>query len=248
MTTSYDAVVLAGGAARRLGGADKPALPVGGRMLLDRVLAACAGARRTVVVGPRRPTGRPVRWTREEPAGGGPLPALAAGLAALHGDDVREAAGGGTAEQARGAGRDGGGVVLVFAADLPFLTAATAAALVRALDGNDAEDEDGGSQADAPSRDVPSWEGVVLTDTGGRDQPLAAAYRAEPLRREIALLRTEHGQLTGLPLRFLTGELRLRRIADPTGDASFDCDTWEDVAAARARFGAGSEGPDDPER
>ncbi|MGO4426310.1 NTP transferase domain-containing protein, partial [Streptomyces sp. MCAF7] len=53
---TYDAVILAGGAARRLGGADKPALRVGARPLLDRVLDACRGAERTVVVGPRRPT------------------------------------------------------------------------------------------------------------------------------------------------------------------------------------------------
>ncbi|MYS05028.1 NTP transferase domain-containing protein, partial [Streptomyces sp. SID6041] len=37
MTTPHDAVVLAGGAARRLGGADKPGVRVGGRPLLDRV-------------------------------------------------------------------------------------------------------------------------------------------------------------------------------------------------------------------
>ena len=42
---AYDAVVLAGGAARRLGGADKPGVRVGGRALLDRVLTACADAR-----------------------------------------------------------------------------------------------------------------------------------------------------------------------------------------------------------
>jgi hypothetical protein len=77
----------------------------------------------------------------------------------------------------------------------------------------------------------------MLVDANGRDQPLAAAYRVEPLRRELALLGAEHGSLTGLPLRLLTGELTLRRVADPTGDASFDCDTWEDVAAARARLG-----------
>ncbi|MEU9382801.1 NTP transferase domain-containing protein, partial [Streptomyces sp. NPDC048279] len=41
---AYDAIVLAGGAARRLGGADKPSVRVGGRPLLDRVLTACAGA------------------------------------------------------------------------------------------------------------------------------------------------------------------------------------------------------------
>ncbi len=205
MTTSYDAVVLAGGAARRLGGTDKPALAVGGRMLLDRVLAACAAADRTVVVGPRRPTARPVRWTREQPAGGGPLPALAAGLAALTGGD-RPAA------------------VVVLAADLPFLTARTLTALTDALTGAEA------------------CEGVLLTDPAGRDQPLAAAYAAEPLRRETALLRTEHGTLAGLPLRLLTGELSLRRIADPTGEASFDCDTWDDVAVARARLDGESKG------
>jgi molybdopterin-guanine dinucleotide biosynthesis protein A len=197
MTTRYDAVVPAGGAARRLGGADKPALAVGGRTLLDRVLAVCAGADRTVVVGPRRPTARPVRWTREEPAGGGPLPALAAGLAALDGADRPP-------------------VVLVLAADLPFLTVDTVATLLGALAGD--------------------WEGVLLTDAGGRDQPLAAAYRAEPLRREAALLRAEYGTLSGLPLRLLTGGLTLRRIPDPTGRASFDCDTWEDVAVARSRL------------
>jgi molybdopterin-guanine dinucleotide biosynthesis protein A len=197
MTTSYDAVVPAGGAARRLGGTDKPALAVGGRTLLDRVLAVCADAERTVVVGPRRPTARPVHWTREEPAGGGPLPALAAGLAALGGPDRPP-------------------VVLVLAADLPFLTADTVAALTGALTGE--------------------WEGVLLTDAGGRDQPLAAAYRAEPLRREAALLRSEYGTLSGLPLRLLTAELTLRRIPDPTGRASFDCDTWEDVAVARSHL------------
>ncbi|WP_438949006.1 NTP transferase domain-containing protein, partial [Streptomyces harbinensis] len=37
----FDAIVLAGGAARRLGGADKAAVTVGGRPLLDRVLDAC---------------------------------------------------------------------------------------------------------------------------------------------------------------------------------------------------------------
>ncbi|MGX1620665.1 NTP transferase domain-containing protein, partial [Streptomyces sp. NPDC055506] len=77
---AYDAVVLAGGAARRLGGADKPGVRVGGRALLDRVLAACDGARTTVVVAAARPTARPVTWAREDPPGGGPLAALDAGL------------------------------------------------------------------------------------------------------------------------------------------------------------------------
>ena len=95
----YDGLVLAGGAARRLGGADKPGLVVGGATLLDRVLEACSGAARTVVVGPARESSRPVVWVREDPPGGGPVPALVAGLAEV------------TAE-----------VVVLLAADLPFLT------------------------------------------------------------------------------------------------------------------------------
>lgn len=192
---AYDAVVLAGGAARRLGGADKPGLAVAGRALIDRVLDACAGAGTTVVVGPRRPTPRPVQWSREDPPGGGPLAALGAGLRAV------------TAEY-----------VLLLAADLPFLTRTTVHALLTELAAE------------------PSYEGVVLTDPGGRDQPLAAAYRTEALRRELALIATEHGGVAGLPLRMLTHELALRRLPDPTGNASFDCDTWDDLSTARAHI------------
>ncbi|MET7857963.1 NTP transferase domain-containing protein [Streptomyces sp. NPDC005318] len=191
--TVYDAIVLAGGAAKRLGGADKPAVRVGGRALLDRVLAACADAAVTVVVGGRRPTLRAVTWTREEPQGGGPLAALGAG--------VRQT----TAEH-----------VLVLSADLPFLGEGTVKALLAA--------------AGHGERD-----GALCVDQDGRDQPLVAVYRAEPLRRELALLATEHGSLAGLPLRLLAHELDLARVeAGPL--ASFDCDTWEDIAAARARI------------
>lgn len=196
MGMSYDAIVLAGGAARRLGGADKPALSVGGRTLLDRVLDACPDARTTVVVGGRRATTRPVHWTREDPPGGGPVAALDAGLRRT------------TAE-----------LVLVLSADLPFLDRETVRALL-----------------EAPSSPVtPAADGAMLRDPDGRDQPLVAAYRAEPLRREIALLAAEHGTLTGLPLRALTAELDLARVTSRPL-ASFDCDTWDDLAAARARI------------
>ncbi|MGW8697294.1 NTP transferase domain-containing protein [Streptomyces eurythermus] len=188
----YDAVVLAGGAARRLGGADKPGVRVGGRALLDRVLAACADARTTVVVAAPRPTARPVRWTREDPPGGGPLAALAAGL--------RHTTAGHT---------------VVLSADLPFLRPGTLRRLLTAL------------------RDTGA-DGALLTDAGGRDQPLVAAYRTAALRRELAALAAAHGALTGLPLRRLTGTLRLTRVPDPL--ASFDCDTWDDIADARARI------------
>ncbi|MFG2498422.1 NTP transferase domain-containing protein [Streptomyces sp. NPDC048441] len=188
----YDAVVLAGGGARRLGGADKPGVRVGGRALLDRVLGACSGAGVTIVVAAPRPAARPVVWAREEPAGSGPLAALDAGL--------------------RCAGAD---LVVVLSADLPFLGEPTVLRLLAALRESDAD-------------------GAVLTDPGGRDQPLVAAYRSASLRREIGLLSAEHDGVTGLPLRLLTARLELTRVADPV--ASFDCDTWDDIAAARARI------------
>ncbi|MFJ6747863.1 MULTISPECIES: NTP transferase domain-containing protein [unclassified Streptomyces] len=200
--TDHDAIVLAGGAARRLGGADKPALSVGGRPLLDRVLAACPDAAITVVVGPGRPAGRAVVHALEDPPGGGPLAALEAGLRHT------------TAP-----------TVLVLSADLPFLTPATVRTLLTEAT-RPAAGDDG-----APPRD-----GAVLRDGEGRDQPLVAAYRTEPLRRLLALLRAERGDLAGLPLRPLLAELALERVPDATSTASFDCDTWEDISAARARI------------
>ncbi|WP_234042449.1 NTP transferase domain-containing protein [Streptomyces marianii] len=189
----YDAIVLAGGDAERLGGADKPGVSVGGRTLLDRVLRASRGAGRTVVVGGRRPTARPVTWTRETPPGGGPLAALHAGLR-----------------------RTGAPTVVVLSADLPFLDDGTVRRLVDAVDS-------GGR------------EGALLVDADGRDQSLVAAYRAEPLHRELALIAAEHGGLSGLPLRLLTSELDLDRVAaGPL--AAYDCDTWEDIVTARARI------------
>ncbi|KOG74465.1 molybdopterin-guanine dinucleotide biosynthesis protein, partial [Streptomyces varsoviensis] len=109
--SGYDAVVLAGGAARRLGGADKPSVRVGGRTLLNRVLAACADAGSIVVVGPERPTATKVTWTREEPSGGGPVAALAAGLRHVRADTV-----------------------LVLSADLPFLDKEAVRTLLTALE------------------------------------------------------------------------------------------------------------------
>ncbi|MGX1613671.1 molybdenum cofactor guanylyltransferase [Micromonospora chalcea] len=111
--TGYAAVVLAGGAARRMGGVDKPGRPVGGRPMLHRVLAAVADADQRIVVGASGPLPDGVRTTREEPPGGGPVAATAAGLALL--DPATT-------------------TVALLAADLPLLTAAAVTELRRALD------------------------------------------------------------------------------------------------------------------
>ena len=104
------AIVLAGGASRRLG-VDKPEERVGGRRLLDVALAAVADADAVVVVGPQRDVPDKVTVLREDPPGCGPVPALAAGLAALP---------------------DGPADVAVLAADLPRITPEVVAALAAA--------------------------------------------------------------------------------------------------------------------
>jgi molybdopterin-guanine dinucleotide biosynthesis protein A len=77
--SAYDAVVLAGGRSSRFG-SDKLAAVVDGVPLLDRVLAATAGARQRVVVGEPRPVAVDVVWTRERPPVGGPAAGVVAGL------------------------------------------------------------------------------------------------------------------------------------------------------------------------
>ncbi|HZP50287.1 MAG TPA: NTP transferase domain-containing protein [Actinocrinis sp.] len=199
-----DVLILAGGEARRLRGADKPMVEVGGRTLLDRVIAACAtltdadvgDSGELVIVGPPRTTGREVRWVREEPPGGGPVAAIAAGLAAL-------------AEVTKGSNDWIG----VFAADLPFLTPTAVHSLWTAV---------GAAE--------PGYDGAVAVDAEGREQWLNAVYRREALESKIA----EYGPdgVRGLPLRRLVRDLHLLRITQP-GNSVLDCDTWEDVDAAR---------------
>jgi len=86
-----------------------------------------------VVVGPERPTTRPVRWTRESPPGGGPVPALADGLAA---------AAGGAAEY-----------IVLLAADLPFLDPPAVRELVAAVAADPDTDTDVAVYVDASGRD-----------------------------------------------------------------------------------------------
>ncbi|WP_052682027.1 molybdenum cofactor guanylyltransferase [Saccharothrix sp. ST-888] len=160
--TAYDAMVLAGGAARRFGGADKPALEVGGRPLLDRVLAACADAGTTVVVGPPRDTARDgVTWTREQPPGGGPVAAVAAGLGRITADRV-----------------------LLLAADLPFLDRPTVGRLLAVLDETGSE---GALLVDAAGRDQPL---AAAYRTAALRRALAALGEPDglPLRRLLAPL------------------------------------------------------------
>jgi molybdopterin-guanine dinucleotide biosynthesis protein A len=157
--TGYAAVILAGGAGRRLGGPAKPTLSVGGRMMLERVLDAVADAAPRIVVGPATlVVSLGVHRIQEQPPGGGPVAALAAGLREL---------------------TDSGGSVAVLAADLPFLTPAAIRALRRALE---AGTDDGVVFVDGNGRrqtlcgvwrtaalsgrlaELPGWHGAAIRD------------------------------------------------------------------------------------
>jgi molybdopterin-guanine dinucleotide biosynthesis protein A len=156
----WDAVVVAGGRGRRLGGRDKPALELSGRTLLDIALDAVAAARTAVVVGPQRPVDRPVRWAQEQPAGGGPLAALAAGVRVLP------------------AGAD---VIAVLAADLPAVDAGTVHALMRAID------RDGAVAVDPMGQPQPllaAYDGAALR----RALITISEHHGQPMRRLLDTL------------------------------------------------------------
>jgi len=191
----FDAIVLAGGTARRLGGADKPMLEVDGVPMLVHVLDAVSAARSRVVVGPRRPIARAVTWCRETPPGGGPVAALAAAL------PLTSAA-----------------IVVVLAADLPGIAAAIAP-LHAALTS---------STSAAPSIDV------AMLMRNGRPNHLAAAWTRDGLVTALGGVADPRGASMGA----LANGATVAEVADPGwGD---DCDTWADLAAARARSEGGT--------
>jgi molybdopterin-guanine dinucleotide biosynthesis protein A len=83
----WAAVVLSGGRARRLDGAPKHEVRVGGRTLLDRTLDAVAAASEIVVVGEGN-AARGALVIREDPAFAGPAAAIGAALPHVHSPQV----------------------------------------------------------------------------------------------------------------------------------------------------------------
>lgn len=193
----FDAVVLAGGRARRMAGRDKPGVAVGGRPLIERVAAAAGEAERLIVAGPPRAGLPGALVVREDPPGAGPVPAMAAAL-----PEVRAP------------------WVALLAGDLPFLTAADLGALDDAL------------------RGASGAAGAVLVDDGGREQWLISLWETARLREALeAYSGASLGGLLGPlePLRVAVGGSRGRPSGRPA--PWLDCDTAEDLAAARAAAG-----------
>ncbi|MEU8152886.1 NTP transferase domain-containing protein [Micromonospora sp. NPDC048986] len=236
---TYAAVVLAGGAARRMGGLDKPALPVGGRPMRDRVLAAVTDATQRVLVGAADAVPAGVRVVREDPPGGGPVAAAAAGLALLDPDTT---------------------LVALLAADLPLLTRAAIGDLLNHLDQETPDTEPAGghsapaslarpglapaSPAGGRLAPVPAGgglggergpDGACFVDGDGRRQSLCGVWRVAALRAAVHRLTVERGgSLSGAPVRALLAGLVVREVAW-SGEGPppwFDCDTDEDVRRA----------------
>jgi molybdopterin-guanine dinucleotide biosynthesis protein A len=101
--------------------------------------------------------------------------------------------------------------LLLLAADLPFLRDAHLRELVAAA-----------GQAG----------GAALVDDDGREQWLVSCWRADDLRTALAAYR-------GHSLGGLLGPLRPAEVSWPAGQAApwLDCDTPEDLAAARTLAG-----------
>ncbi|MEU3270439.1 molybdenum cofactor guanylyltransferase [Saccharomonospora sp. NPDC006951] len=157
---AFSGIVLAGGAARRLGGIDKPMLEVGGMPMLYRAVAALDGALRVAVVGPRRDGLPGVDWVREDPPGTGPVAALAAGLPFA-----------------------GTEIVVVLASDLPGIAPGTVSRLLGALSAHD--DADGAVLVDATGRRqwlLGAWRRTALLES------IPAEPEGAALRRTLGRL------------------------------------------------------------
>lgn len=189
---TVDAVILAGGTARRMGGVDKPALTVGRVSLVQKAIDAVARSRHTVVVGPHRDELAPqVIQTRESPAGSGPVAAIAAGLSALPDRDAD--------------------VVLVLAADLPFVNDDAVKSLLSGLES-------------APA--------VFARDDAGRTQYLFGAWHADELRREVARLPDPSDQAVRAIVPDGHAVVEIGWVGD--------CDTVAELELARERGAAAS--------
>jgi molybdopterin-guanine dinucleotide biosynthesis protein A len=158
---SFDAIVLAGAASERFGGRDKALIELGGRSLLERALDAVRGASNVIVVGPRR-AGYPVgRWIEEQPAGGGPTAALAAGL--------------------RGASQE---LVIVLAVDMPLVSAADIDGLLGLLTDGASDGVALGTEEGRPQLLVAAYRRARLAEVLEAAEELHGA----PLHRSLASL------------------------------------------------------------
>lgn len=233
---STTVIILSGGRSSRFGGVHKPAVEIGGRSVLSRMLAEVNAAIPDAAVwiaGPveglsgEEATG--VGVVREEPEFAGPLAGIAAASAAasavasaVAGEGASAAAGGETASGRGGPASDlskpasdgsepGLGVTVILAGDMPLLTAAHLHALIAAC-----------SSASRPATSI---------DRRDKLQFLCAAWPTALLRERLRDLEP----VANLPVRLLfDGTDPVLVDADP--DVIEDFDTQDDLGRIQARF------------
>lgn len=180
------AVILAGGTAARMGGADKAGIEFRGRTLLEYALDAVIDATEVVVVGDWVRTNRPVTFTREDPAQGGPAAGLLAGLDAF-------------ARRPR--------QLAVLAVDMPLVSMATFGRLRTAAEGHDGAVLVGGDGRRAL---------VYVLDVERLQEvrPEYGAEYGLPIHRLMAGLDLAEVPSTGDEARDIDGWTDLRDLAD----------------------------------
>jgi len=197
-----DAIVLAGGRSSRLSGEPKAQLLWHGATLLQHTVAAAlqAGARLVVVVGPDAPDVQVLdAQGRDARIRFTREDPPFGGPAAAIGAGVR------ALDELQAPAAD---VVLVLACDMPEIARAVSAL--------------------AESLPLAGSDGVLLIDSSGMRQPLAAAYGRQALADAVTGLRAS-GTLDGASMRALISRLDLRELTDTAGSTR-DVDTWADAA------------------
>lgn len=238
---NFDAIVVAGGRGRRLGGTDKPLLHHGGATLLDHALRATAAAHRIAVVGPTElnpvisryaaeaDAGQIITLTREYPAFAGPAAAVAAGMRAL-GDGAA-----GEVPQPGGHAP----LTLILAADLispgPVATAIVEYAVEHAADGRDPTPRTVADAAVEPeAQTMPLAEfgrAWVPVDAQGRLQPLSCVIETPALLRAIEAAEKPGEGLANSSMMRLLAKVQIVRVSLDGVDYA-DVDTWEDADKA----------------
>lgn len=184
------AIVLTGGSSVRLDGADKASIELGGLTLLEHALGAMLDVDEVVVVGDPVPTTRPVTFTREDPAGGGPAAGLLHGLRSF-------------------ARRPD--LVIALAVDMPLVTSLT----VRRL--RDAVEHDGAALID-DGRRLQFLCAAYRTDALDRVRPEYEAEHGMSMRSLVGSLRLAHVPAFGPEGRDLDTWSDLRDLRETFGD------------------------------
>ena len=188
--SSTGAVVLTGGGAARLDGADKASIELGGLTLLEHALGALLDIPEVVVVGPPVPTSRPVTFTREDPQGGGPAAGLLAGLRCFPRPPVW---------------------LVVLAVDMPLVTSWTVRRLLESAS------FDGAALIDE-SRKLQYLCAVYLTESINRARPSYEEEHGLSMRDLVSTLRLEHVPAVGSEGQDVDTWADLLRLREVMGD------------------------------